>query len=249
MRAIIVDDEAPNREVLRNLLAMHCPQVELIGEAEHVKSAYELISQTGPDLVFLDILMPEADGFELLRKYEEPPFDVIFVTSYSEYAIDAVRFSAIDYLLKPVEVKLLTDAVSRAQKRKDSGKRNHPLIVNLLNNAGKIQLDQKIALHTNDNVVFVPVKDITSLVGDRNYTHIHTQSGQKFISSKTMREYENFLEPTEIFVRISKSNMINVGHVKEYSKGDPCIVTMTNGQFFEIARRKKQEVLEILKSR
>lgn len=249
MKAIIVDDEYSNREVMGRLLRMTCPDITIVGEAASAKAAYELICLEGPDLVFLDILMPVENGFDLLRKFDKIPFDVIFVTSYNEYAIDAIRFSALDYLLKPVEIPLLKAAVEKAKARIESGNLRLPQIVNLLHNTDKMQQEKKIALHTSEHVVFVPDNEIICIVGDGNYTHIHTVDLHRYVSSKTIKDYEGFLLDSGFFIRISKGSLINANHIKEYSKGDPCIVTMKNGLSFEMSRRKKQEALEMLKGR
>jgi two-component system LytT family response regulator len=247
MKAIIVDDEFSNRDVLRSLLTLVCPDVIIAGEAASAKAAYDLICLEGPDLVFLDIQMPHENGFDLLRKFERIPFDVVFVTSYNEYAIDAIRFSALDYLLKPVEIPLLQSAVEKAKNRIASGNLRMPQIVNLLHNTDKMQQEKKIALHTSENVVFVSVNEIICIVGDGNYSYIHTTDLNRYVSSKTIKDYEGFLAESGFFIRISKGCLINAHHIKEYSKGDPCIVTMKNGMSFEMSRRKKQEALEALK--
>lgn len=249
MKAIIVDDEFSNREVMRDLLHIVAPEIYIAGEAGNAKAAYELICREGPDLVFLDILMPHENGFDLLRRFEQIPFDVIFVTSFNEYAIDAIRFSALDYLLKPVEIPLLKATIEKAKKRVESGNRRMPQIVNLLHNTDVQQHEKKVALHSSDSVVFVPAGQIVCIVGDGNYTHIHTASLEKFVSSKTIKDYENFFSESDSFIRISKGCLINAGHIREYTKGDPCIVTLMNGLSFEMSRRKKQEALEMLRHR
>jgi two-component system, LytTR family, response regulator len=246
MKAILIDDESSNREVLRNILLMSCPDVQILGEAANARTAYELICNLAPDVIFLDVQMPVENGFDLLRKFETVPCEIIFVTAFNEYAIDAIRFSALDYLVKPVEISLLKAAVEKARSRIKSGSNIHPHIVNLLHNTQSEQKEKKIAVHVTDRVVFVPVNEIICAVGEGNYTTLFTAEHEKFLSSKTIREYEDFFSGTKSFVRISKSALVNVSHIKTYSKGDPCIVTMQNGQSFEMSRRKKQEALEMI---
>jgi len=249
MKAVIIDDEYSNREVLRSLLQTICPELIIAGEASNARLGYDMICKEGPDLVFLDILMPFENGFDLLRKFEEVPFDVIFVTSYNEYAIDAIRFSALDYLLKPVEISLLAAAIEKAKKRIMSGNLRLPQIVNLLHNTDIQQKEKKVALHHNEKVVFVTDSEIVCIVGDGNYSHIHTRENFHYTSSKTIKDYEFFFDGCGGFIRIGKGCLINANHIREYSKGDPCFVTMNNNMTFEMSRRKKKEALEILKMR
>jgi two-component system LytT family response regulator len=244
INSVIVDDEKNSREVLRSLLEKFCPEVNVIGEASNVAEAYTLISTSKPDLVFLDIQMPRNNGFCLLQKFNPVPFSVIFITSYDHYAITAIKFSAIDYLLKPVETDDLKSAVTKAISKK---KEVDHYIVNLLNNIDETIPNKKIPLHIHGNVRFINTFSITHIEADGSYSFIYCD-GEKFVSSKSLKDFEDFLAPNLRFVRINKSIIINIIFLKEYSKGDPFIITLSTGDVFESSRRRKLDVLERLKT-
>jgi two-component system LytT family response regulator len=247
LRAFLVDDEKNSREVLKALIAEFCPAVTIAGEAESVEKAYEQILTCKPDLVFLDVQMPTGNGFELLKKFSPAPFDVIFVTSYDQYAINALRFSALDYLLKPVDIQQLKDAVQRAEQNSGRREQRHLQVTNLLQSVDPTVTEKKIAFHVNDTVRLVSTKDILYIEGDVNYSTVYTREGDKFTSSKTLKEFEEYLTGFDHFIRIHKSVILNSFHIHHYSKGSPFIIQMVNGVSFEASRRKKGEVLERLK--
>jgi two-component system LytT family response regulator len=246
MKTIIVDDEEKSRRVLRNLLEKFCPEVQVCAEAEGVEIAAQLVKDIKPGLVFLDIQMPTGSGFDLLRKYNELPFEVIFVTSYDEYAINAIKFSALDYLMKPVEVDDLKRAVAKAMK-KSSGSSTGLQVINLLNNTSEDHVEKSVAVHVNEKVMFVKINTIVRIEADNRYAHLHTRDGNKYTVTKTLKEFEEFLANNKAFVRINKNYMLNLNSVKNYSKGEPCIIETEDGMTFEVSRRKKQEILEVLK--
>jgi len=245
--AIIVDDEKNGREVLSTLLKNFFPEVELLGEAEEVESAYKLINAKHPQLVFLDIQMPRQSGFSLLKKYEEIPFAVVFVTGFDQYAINAIKFSALDYLLKPVEVNDLREAITKARKSILHKTNSNVQFINLLKSIDSETKERKVAVHVGDNVKLISESNIISIESDGSYCIITTTTKEKYTTSKYLKDFEEFLGNDSDIIRIHKSCMINVRHIKEYSKGEPCIIEMINGQTFEIARRKKSEILERLK--
>jgi two-component system LytT family response regulator len=246
MKAIIVDDEEKSRRVLRNLLEKFCPQIQVCAEAESVEMAVQLVKDIKPGLVFLDIQMPTGNGFDLLRKFDELPFEVIFVTSYDEYAINAIKFSALDYLMKPVEVDDLKRAVAKATK-KSSGSSTGLQVINLLNNTAEDHVEKSVAVHVNEKVMFIKINTIVRIEADNRYAHLHTKDGNKYTVTKTLKEFEEFLANNKAFVRINKNYMLNLNSVKNYSKGEPCIIETEDGTTFEVSRRKKQEILEVLK--
>jgi len=249
LSAIIIDDEKGVRELLLELIERHCPEVTIIGVAVDVESAFKEINTKKPDIIFLDVQMPKGDGFSLLRKFSKPPFEVIFVTSYDQYAISAIKFSALDYLLKPVDVKDLIEAVKKAIKKRDDRNDNEQQIINLLNNADERNPEKKIAVHQNEKVKFVKISEVHYIEADDRYSHIYMSATDKYTLTKTLKDFEEFLRNHPLLIRINKSHMINLNHVSNYSKGEPCIIEMTNGKAFEISRRKKQEVLEALRLR
>jgi two-component system LytT family response regulator len=246
MKAIIVDDEEKSRRVLRNLLEKFCPEVHVCAEADGIEKAAHLIKDLKPALVFLDIQMPTGNGFDLLKKYESLPFEVIFVTSYDEYAVNAIKFSALDYLMKPVEVDDLKKAVSKAIKKVGTGTTGLQ-VINLLNNASEDEIEKSVAVHVNEKVMFIKLGTILRIEADNRYAHLHCRDGGTYTVTKTLKEFEEFLVNNKSFVRINKNYMINLNSVKNYSKGEPCIIETEDGKTFEVSRRKKQEILEVLK--
>lgn len=242
INSIIVDDEKNSREVLQTLLAKFCPEVNIVGEASSVRDAYEVISKTNPDLVFLDIEMPMGNGFSLLQKFDTIPFSVIFVTSYDHYAIHAIKFSALDYLLKPVETKELRSAVTKAVSKK---REVNCYIINLLNNVNENLEDKKIPFHINGSVKFINTSSITHIEADSNYTNVFCE-GKKYTCAKTLKDFLDFLAQNKYFIQINKGTVVNLKHLKEYSKGDVFTITLTTGTIFISSRRRKPEILKRL---
>ena len=245
--AIIVDDEKNSRIVLSNLLSNFCPMVHVAGEAASPEEAYPLITDLNPDLVFLDIQMPTGTGFSLLQKFQQVPFEVVFITSYDEYAINAIKFNALDYLLKPVVIAELQEAVRKAEERIRDKSLRGSAMQNLIHNLDKDILDQRISFHKNDQVRYIAIRNISHVRSDGNYSIVITDQNETFSSSKTLKEYDDYLSAFPGFIRVHRNCLINVRELKSYSKGEPCIITMENGDTVEVSRRKKQEVLEALR--
>lgn len=243
INALIVDDEKNSREVLQSLLEKFCPEVTIIGNAANVDAAHQLIGELKPDLVFLDVQMPTGNGFSLLQKFDPVPFSVIFVTSFDHYAINAIKFSALDYLLKPVEIHELTAAVAKAVEKKAEVNR---YVINLLDNMDERLIDKKIPIHVQGNVKFINCSAITHVEADGTYSNVFCEK-EKYASSKSLKDFEDFFVHNPNFIRINKSIVINVKYIKEYSKGDPFMITLHSGEVFESSRRRKPEVLERLK--
>jgi two-component system LytT family response regulator len=247
LNCVIIDDEFSGRVVLKELLGAHCYSVTVIGEAENIRDGYQQIISKRPDFVLLDIQMPGGSGFDLLKQFEVIDFDVIFVTSYDKYAINAIKFSALDYLLKPLEIPDLLSAIEKVNKRRGSKIEKDKLVINLLNNLDSNTAEKKIALHHQDKVKFLNLSDILSFEAESNYTYIFTASGDKYITARTLKDFEEFLSNNENFFRINKGVIINLNYISEYSKGEPCIVYLNTGKEYEISRRKKTELVGYLK--
>lgn len=247
IRSIIIDDEAANRNLLGNMLKEHCPSVELIGNAASVEEGYLLICSTKPDLVFLDIQILAQTGFDLLRMFDEISFQVIFVTAFCEYAIQAFEFNVTDYILKPIDYTKLVRAVKKVEcsiRFDDNSK-----VIHFIQSADeRDQFIKSIPLHQKDKVLIVELESISHIQAVRNYCEIITEDNQRILSTKPLCYYDNLLEPYPSFLRINKSLLINIHHISTYSKGMECIITMKNGQEdFEVSRRKKTEILRYLK--
>ena len=248
IRCLLADDEHSSREALRSLLEKHCPEVTIIGDAASADEAFDLISSQKPQLVFLDINMPGKSGFDLLRMFTQIDFDVIFVSGFNEYAIQAFDFNALDYILKPVDYNKLVSSVNRAADRialKDLRSQDILHFVHSIDE--KNELLKKISLHQNGKVALISISDIVSIEALRVYCEIETADGQKFVSTKPLKEYETLLSAFPSFIRINKSIMINSVSIKSYSKGTSCFITLINDKVLEVSRRKKTEIIEKIK--
>lgn len=236
-----------NREVLTSLLKTYIKDVEVIGQAASVDEAFNLIGKLKPDLVFLDIQMPNENGFSLLKRFEnEVPFEVVFVTSFNQFAINAIKFSALDYLLKPVEIVDLIEAIEKAKQVIESKKQNNLRVINLIKNLENTE-DKKIVVHAGEKVKFLDVRMVEYIEADGRYSHIYMMNSDNYITARNLKDFEEYLGEKSDFVRINKSYLLNVKAIESYSKGDPCIIETLNGKVFEASRRKKQEVLDVIK--
>ena len=244
LRTVIIDDEYHIRDTLVNMLNMNCPDVRVVGQASGVVSGIAAIKELQPELVLLDIQMKDGTGFDLLYGLPSIDFKVIFITAYDQYALQAFRFSAVDYLLKPVNPEQLTEAVLRAGKLTDDhfNKQMKVLEENLksVNNKNK-----KIILRTTESIHLLDVSNIICCDSDSSYTTVHTVEGEKIIVSRTLKEYEEML--TECgFYRVHKSYLINLVHVKRFDRQDGGYIVLTNDLKIPVASRKREEMLGLL---
>jgi len=240
--AFIVDDEKNNRESLKKLLIENCTTVQLLGEAASASAAIPLIKKNQPQLLFLDVEMPNESGFDLLRKLDNINFKIIFVTAHAHYAIKAIKFSAVDYLLKPVDADDLMEAVRKTENEIHYNHHNHNkgLLENL--ESGN---NHKLAVPIKDGLVFLAPGEIIRLEADGTYTHIFSK-GEKFTATKNIKEYETLLIEQHFF-RSHNSHLINLKHVSRFSRVDGYFVQMSDGSVAEISRRKKEEFIEVMK--
>jgi two-component system LytT family response regulator len=248
LQTIIIDDEMPNRKGLGNLLQRHCPEVTILGEAASAAEAQVLINALQPNLLFLDIKMPGQSGLDLLRGLAEIPFDVIFVSAFDEYAIQAFEFNTVDYILKPIDYTKLISAVKRAAKRIQQQQTRDNLVhfVSCMNE--REQLMQKIMLHQGDKVHVVDIEDIVYIEATGNYSRIVTRSRQNFSSAKTLSDYEALLTPFPQMLRINKQVLINAAYVAHYTKGQDCFIRIKGEDTeFEVSRRKKTQILNLFR--
>lgn len=242
IKVIIVEDEPKNTRILKDQVVKNCPQLTLAGEAENIEAAEKLIKEVKPDIVLLDIEMPYGNAFDLLDKLDSIDFEIIFITAFSEYAVKAFKYSAIDYLLKPVDIDDLVDAADKAIARigdKNSDKRIKTLLENI--NASKQQL-QKIAVPTVDGLEFIYVDNIIRCEAHGSYTIIHTANKTAIKASKNIKEYEDLL-PVNIFFRIHNSHLINLNKISKYHKGRGGYVIMEDDTTIYVASRRKEEFL------
>ena len=240
-KAVIIDDESKARNALKNLIEKHCSNISIVAEADCVKEGVEIIREYSPDIAFLDVQMPDGTGFDLLEQLDEIDFKIIFASAYDKFAIQAFRFSAIDYLLKPVEPEMLIEACSKLTGDSKISEINKKLEV-LLNNRNSFE---KIALPTLDGINFVKIKDIIRCESDNNYTNIFINDGKKYFVSKTLKEFDEMLTPFNFF-RIHKSHLINLNYLQKYNKGEGGYVIMEDGSELEVSRRRKEDFIRAL---
>jgi two-component system LytT family response regulator len=242
IRAVIIDDEPNNVASLQGLLTEYCPEVKIEGTANNRSTGSILIRETQPDLAFLDIEMPYGNAFDLLNDLTPVTFDIIFVTAFDNYAINAIKYSALDYILKPVNIKELQVAVQKASesiRAKDINQK----IDNFLKNLKTTQpVQKKMALPTPDGLLFVCIEDFVRLEAESNYTSIYLKNQKKIVIAKTLREFEELL-PSEIFSRIHHSHIINHNYIKQYHRGRGGYLEMEDGTAIEVSARKKDSFL------
>lgn len=243
LRTLIIDDEAHIRESLTDMLEQHCPNVKVIGEAEAVESGILAIKSSHPDLILLDIKMKDGTGFDLLNKVDSDDFKIIFVTAFDEFAIKAIKFSALDYLLKPVDPEDLVNAVCKADEitQKELKTKLNALSNNLKSGD---QNKKRIVLKTLDNIYLVGVKDIIHIEGDGRYSTIFLATGEKVMVSVNLKHYQELLEEYGFF-RVHKSHLINLDRIYRFEKTDGGYVVLDNEVKVPVASRKKDELIEL----
>lgn len=248
IKALIIDDESRAINVLRLLIQNHVPEIDTVISSNQPDEALYLIQEAKPDLLFLDIQMPHMNGFELLQALPEHPFEVIFTTAFNQYAIQAIRISAIDYLLKPIQVAELKTAVKRFIAQKNTPTKNwDKLYKNFVNNLeNKIDLQaHRLPISSQEGTLFLSITDILRCEASSNYTYFFMLDGTRHLASKTLKEYEDSLQ-SHYFLRVHKSHLINMKHVTECVGNE---LFLTNGSKVEISRRRKAYVLHQLKNR
>ena len=246
LNALIVDDENACCEVLELLLHKYCPEVNVVATCNSVADALTALSTYKINLVFLDIEMPHANGFELLQKLPVIDFDLIFTTSYDQYAIKAIRFSALDYLLKPIDREELQVAVNKASERMHPPMQQQLQV--LLHKMQKPVLGkQHIALPTMEGLQMVSLDSIISCSSKSNYTLLHFKDGQRLVVSKTLKEIELLLNGHQ-FLRVHHSHVVNLGEVKKYIRGEGGLLMMSNGVTVDVSRSRKESVVKALQS-
>ncbi|HET9430774.1 MAG TPA: LytTR family DNA-binding domain-containing protein [Chitinophagaceae bacterium] len=243
IKAILVDDEMHGLDTLAIHLADYCPNVQVLEKCSSAKKALAAIEKLKPGLVFLDIEMPVMNGFELLEQFGEIPFSVIFTTSYDQYAIKAIRFSALDYLLKPVDPKELIVAVNKVERQKHAP----------TNEQVKMLMDQlqhketkfnKVAIPTTEGFEMIPIDDIVRCEADDNYTHLFLKNKSKIISSRHLKEMEEQLKEFPSFIRVHHSYIVNLNEVVRYVRGEGGYLVMTDGSTVNVSRSRKESLLK-----
>jgi len=244
MNAVIIDDEQRAISILEMIVKEYCKQINIVGTALSVSNGIKIIKELNPDLVFLDIEMPEGNGFDVLQAFEKRSFEVIFVTAYNHYALRAIKYAAADYILKPVDIDEVKLAVENIFERKTRDDKPKPNIDSLLLNI-KFGSIPKIAIPSIESTEFIPIDDILYLIADRSYCNIFLSNKRNIVASKSLSELEQLL-PKEVFCRIHKSFLVNINYVNRYYKTDGGYVEMSDGKKFSISRAKKESFIEQL---
>jgi two-component system LytT family response regulator len=243
IKAILVDDEVHCLDTLSILLEEYCPQVQILERCRSVDAALQVIKKCNPQLVFLDIEMPGKNGFEMLEQFVELPFSVIFTTSYDQYAIKALHFSALDYLLKPIDHKELIAAVHKVetQKQLPSAEQFQMLITQVQHKNFRFK---KIAIPTFEGFELIAAEQIMRCEADDNYTHIFLKNKTKITACRTLKEVEEQLRDFPFFIRVHHSYMVNLNEVTKYVRGEGGYVIMSDGSSVNVSRSRKELLLK-----
>jgi two-component system LytT family response regulator len=237
--AVIVDDEPNGSESLSLLIKEYCPSLEVLAIASNITEAVAAIRKFKPEVIFLDIEMPDGSGFEVIDKTKDLSYRVIFTTAYEQYALKAFKVDALDYLLKPVIVEELIEAVKRLESKKDPGPVNW---TELLQQVSFKTRKPKISIPTQEGLLFIDSENILRLEADSNYTHLFLSTGKKHTASKTLKEFESLLDET-VFVRVHSAHLINISKIERYIKGDGGYVILNDGSNIPVSRSQKAFLL------
>ena len=243
IKALIIDDEKSSRDTLRGFVQNYCEDIEIIDEAESAEQGIEQIKKLKPNLIFLDIELPLGSGFDLLEACKHANFEVIFTTAHDQYALQAIKVCALDYLLKPISAIDLKIAVSKISQRGLTGatRPQFGAFVENISNLNK-QLSN-IVLPTLDGFLVVKISDIIRCEADKNYTFFIFTNNKKVLVSKTLKEFEELLHNMD-FIRIHQSHLVNASHIQRYIKGSGGYVKMSDDSIIEVSRRKKELLME-----
>jgi two-component system, LytTR family, response regulator len=246
MRVVIIDNDRPFLEKLVEMLN-EIDDIEIVGTAENFNDGIAIINQQKPELIFLDVELNDKTGFDVLKEIEEIDFQTIFITAYEDYALRAIKFSALDYLLKPFSFEDLKASIQKAKNNIDSDFSLKASKILIQNNYTKELQKKRLGLTNQDGVHFVILEDIITCKADGNYTEFFLLNNQKILTSCPIKKYEELLSDSGFF-RVHKSHIINLYHVKSFLKNGEGSVVMTDGKTIEISRRKKDILLEKLKA-
>ncbi|MCL3779780.1 response regulator transcription factor [Prolixibacteraceae bacterium JC049] len=247
IKVVIIDDELSGREILTSLVKEHFPQLDIVGEADSVKSGYECIIKHNPDLVFLDINLRDGTGFNLIQKFTTIDFKIIFVTAYNEYAIKAIKYNAIDYILKPIDLEEFTSGVQKAIDS-FSGEDGEVATTSAEPNKEALYVsakntEKKIVLKTSESIYLVDIKNILRCSSESSYTTFFLYTGEKIMVSKTLREFEEVLVKYG-FLRVHQSHLVNLSYVVRFDKRDGGSVILEDKTKVPVSHRRKQKLLD-----
>ncbi len=247
-KAIIIDDEAKARQILQSLLEENCPEIEIVAQAEDVPTGVKAINQHKPDIVFSDIDMPGYNGFQLLEFVDKANFELIYCTGHNEFALKAFEVSAVDYLLKPIQISQLVNAVNKAIKLCNSNAPQSAERFDTLRENLKDSILKKIALPVAEGLIFIDIEDLMYLEADGAYTKVFLNDGSKLLISKKLKEFENILSNNKNFFRTHRSYIINTVCIKQYIKSDGGSIVLQNNVSVPVARERKDEFQAFIES-
>ena len=242
IKAAIIDDEMHGIKTLQHLLQLHFPDVSIVFTTTDSNEAKTLVEKHHPDVIFLDIEMPQMNGLEFLSQFSEIPFKVIFTTAYDQYAIKAIRLNALDYLLKPVNKKELGEAIEKFRTEKNRTSKEQLSHLHLFKGN---KITDTIALSTSQGLLFVKINDIMYLEADDCYTYVTMKDGKKHLVSKTLGNFDEILSDEKTFFRAHKSFLINLSYLKQYIRGEGGEIIMTDNKSIALSRNKKEEFLKL----
>jgi two-component system LytT family response regulator len=249
IRCIIVDDEINNREALDKMIDLYLPDAQIVAKASNIIEAKAAIEEHNPDLVFLDVEMPGGSGFELLESLEKTDFSVVFTTAHAAYAIKAIKYAAMDYLLKPLNLNELKIAVEKCISTKMEKSSLGEQIKVLKNNRQDDSFKfNKIALKSSEGMEFFDTKDIIRCEADRAYCSFHFVGGKKILISKSMSEYEDMLTQGN-FMKVHKSNIVNLDHIVKYVRGKGGCLIMSDKSLVNVAIRRKEALMKVIQGK
>ena len=244
IKAILIDDELNSLQNLQQKLEGFCPDVDIVAVSQKPEAGIVLIKQHQPDVVFLDIEMPRMSGFRMLEELGEYDFDIIFTTAYNHYSIDAIRISAFDYLVKPIGIEDLQNAVERLRKSLNKHTKEKLDILKQSFGDAKSQ-DDKIAISTADGIEFIPIKNIIHIESRSNYSKIYLTDNKSMTVTKILKDFEEMLTPYN-FYRVHNSHVINLNYIHKYIRSQGGQVQLQDGSLIDISRRKKDEFLKMI---
>lgn len=245
MKTLIIDNDSRIRDGLRQMIQKFCPQITELNEADGIESGIAAISKFNPELIFLDVELDGGTGMDLLSKLKNYNFDVVFITAHNKYAVDAFQFSAIDFILKPIGLEDLLNAIQKAKTsiaNKDLVKQLNILKESFDNLSGS---DKKIVLKDSESIYFVKVSDIVHCKAEGPYTEFYLTTQQKITISKSLKEYEELLEPYG-FIRTHHSHLINIKRIVRFDKADGGTIVLENKEVVPVSQRKREHILELL---
>ena len=245
IRTIIIEDEPMSRDMLTLMLKRYSNEIDIIDTCSNPTDGIESIAKHQPDLIFLDIQMPKMNGFDMLKKIGSINFEVIFTTAFDQYAINAIRISALDYLLKPIDDEDLAVAIEKCKQRL-LDKKPSLQFENLFNNlTNKNPLDKTIALSASDGISFIKMSDILRVEANGRYAKFYLLNKETILVSKTLGDFEDVLSANQFF-RIHDSAIINLNHIKKYIRGDGGTVILSDGTELDVARRRKEDFVKLI---